>query len=109
MSGERDCEQAHPWGPESHVTLRESTEQERTEGFGPHPLAEGDRRPNRVADRYVLVDADDSERLWFVFGLPQGGNTREEAVFWAERFASKNGAHFLRPEGWEQVVGALPE
>lgn len=49
-----------------------------------------------------------SGNLWIVFGLPQGGKTREEAVFWAERLASNNGLIFERPEGWSDVVGALP-
>lgn len=44
-----------------------------------------------------------------LFGQIQGGETREEAVFWAERAASKNDFEFLRPYGWDEVVGSLPE
>jgi hypothetical protein len=56
--------------------------------------------------RYVVCNPE-SGNDWTVFGLIQGGNTREEAVFWAERLASKNGLTFERPKGWEDVVGAL--
>lgn len=57
--------------------------------------------------RYVVCNPTAGQD-WTVFGMVQGGDTREEAVFWAERLASKNGLCFERPEGWENVVGALP-
>jgi hypothetical protein len=50
-----------------------------------------------------------TDSQWAVFGQPQGGETREEAVFWAERLASKNGLRFERPEGWENIVGRLEQ
>jgi hypothetical protein len=40
------------------------------------------------------------------FGVPYTADTREEAVFWAERWASKNGGEFERPPGWEGIAGA---
>lgn len=57
--------------------------------------------------RYVVCNPE-SGNDFTVFGLIQGGETREEAVFWAERLASKNGLTFERPDGWDDVVGALP-
>lgn len=57
--------------------------------------------------RYAVVDPTNGN-YWTVFGLLQGGDSREEAVFWAERLASKNDLRFERPEGWGDVVGALP-
>jgi hypothetical protein len=50
-----------------------------------------------------------SGHVYTVFGFVQGGDTREEAVFWAERLASRNGLAFERPAGWENVVGKLPD
>lgn len=40
---------------------------------------------------------------------PDYCNSKAEAVFWAERWASKIGGHFIRPDGWEKVVGNLPD
>jgi hypothetical protein len=57
--------------------------------------------------RYIVY-APESGGDFAVFGFIQGGETREEAVFWAERFASKNGLSYVAPEGWENVTGALP-
>lgn len=60
------------------------------------------KRPRFVAyDPLTCLD-------YIVFGSVQGGDTREEAVFWAERLASKNGLNFERPEGWGDVEGELP-
>ena len=90
------------YSPLPEITIRRSTNAERAEKFP--PLVRG-RRRIRV-QKYVVVGP--SDYICSVFGLPQGGDTRAEAVFWAERFASKNGYVFLRPEGWEKVEGALP-
>lgn len=62
------------------------------------------RRP-----RYVVCNPVESGGDWFTFGLPNGGDTREEALFWAERFASKNGLELVLPEGWEDVEPSLPD
>jgi len=86
----------------THLTVRESTPEERR-SIGEF-WATG--KP-MAAKRYVMVDEDD--QLLGAFGLTEGSETREEAVFWAERWASKNGGHFIRPEGWADVVGNLPE
>src|SRR5574338_95278 len=91
---------------EPGLTIRESTERERAERWPP-PF--GGSMPSDVPKYVVVALAHEHEHNWIcsVFGLPQGGETREEAVFWAERFASKNGYRFVPPEGWEDVVGAL--
>ena len=87
-----------------HLTVRESTPEERKPGgVGNFWLTD---KPMR-AKKYVVVDAETGDYLG-AFGLTGGGATRKEAVFWAERWASKNGGHFIRPDGWENVVGALP-
>ena len=89
-----DCATVHPWGGTVHSTIREATD--------------ADRALPGVADyQYVVVCVELPEQFLTVFGLVQGGATREDAVFWAERMADKNGLHFIRPEGWEDVVGAL--
>ncbi len=93
------------YGERRHLTVRESRADEREPGGAGSFWATG---APMQAERYVVVDAETDEYLGG-FGLITGGETREEAVFWAERWASKNGGHFLRPEGWESVVGALPE
>lgn len=64
-------------------------------------------------NRYILVRPDtprtpDCARF-YVFGLEQGGRTREEALYWARRFASKQGYSLVLPKGWENVEPALPE
>jgi hypothetical protein len=64
-----------------------------------------DDQPDRP--RHVVCFPDRGTDL-AVFGQVEGGETREEAVFWAERAASKNGFDFQRPEGWQNVVGRLP-
>lgn len=61
-----------------------------------------------VVPGYAIVRRDSGQQL-AVFGLAQGGATPEEAVFWAERAASKNDLRFVRPPGWGDVVGALPD
>lgn len=100
-----DWTEEHPWDPTApHITVRESTEAEREHaGYFPY------NRAPMTAQRYVVCRYEDPTKLLGVFGMIDGGETREEAVFWAERMASKNGFHFLRPAGWEDVVGALPE
>ena len=85
------------------ITVRRPTEAERAAKFP--PIVRGH---NRISlQKYVVVGPSDS--ICSVFGLPQGGKTRAEAVFWAERFASKNGYSFVRPSGWDEVVGELPK
>jgi hypothetical protein len=86
------------------VTIRLATADERRGKFP--PLVAG-RRRIRVP-KYVVV-GQGSDNIWSVFGLPQGGDTRAEAVFWAERLASKNDLVYLPPEGWERIEGVLPE
>ena len=58
--------------------------------------------------RYVVVDADDPGHYLGGFGMVDGGPSKKIAVFWAERFASKNGYTFIRPKGWEKIEGELP-
>jgi hypothetical protein len=92
------------YGERTHLTIRDSTEAEREH------IADFWATGNPMrAQRYLIVEADNPESWLGAFGLVDGGDTREEAVFWAERWADKNGGHFLRPDGWEDVVGALPE
>lgn len=89
------------------LTIRKATPGERAEKFP--PLVRG-RRRIRIP-KYVAVATEHYDEHMFicsVFGIPQGGDTRAEAVFWAERFASKNGYEYIPPTGWEKVVGALP-
>lgn len=65
-------------------------------------------KPQRVPV-WVVVDADDPDRYLGGFGMVDGGRSKAEAVFWAERFASKNGYGFIRPPGFEKVLGKLPD
>lgn len=58
---------------------------------------------------YILYRPDNGNVMLFYGIGVQGGATQEEAVFWAERFASKNDYRYVAPEGWEAVVGALPQ
>jgi len=83
------------------ITVRLATDAERADKFP--PLVRG-RRRIRVPKYVVVVSRD---YICSVFGLPQGGDTRSEAVFWAERFASNNDYSFVRPSGWENVQGRL--
>ena len=85
-----------------HLTIRKATAEERR--YVGNFWGTGQ---TMHAKKYVVVDADTDDYLG-AFGMVAGGDTRAEAVFWAERWASKNGGHFLRPEGWDAVVGALP-
>ena len=87
---------------EPAVTIRRSTDEERRAKFPP-PF--GGTKPAKVP-RYVVVNPI-TDRIWTVFGLPQGGSTRAEAVFWAERLASKNGLRYVPPVGWGNVIGTL--
>jgi hypothetical protein len=86
------------------ITIRKSTPQERKDKWPPIVM-DGRRIP---VPKYVVCMWDDDERVVSVFGLPQGGDTREEAVFWAERCASKNGFDYVPPHGWEDIDGKLP-
>lgn len=83
------------------VTIRKATDAERRDKFP--PLVAGKRRLR--VPKYVVVSAADL--IYTVFGLPQGGDTRKEAVFWAERLASKNGLDYQPPSGWEGTEGSL--
>lgn len=85
------------------VTIRKATADEKKKGWP--PLLAG-RRRQRVP-KYLLVNPE-SDGIYTVFGLPQGGETRAEAVFWAERLESKNDVRYVPPAGWENVVGKLP-
>lgn len=66
-----------------------------------------DRPYNYLIEIRTGPDADWSPL--YVFGLPQGGVDKAEALFWAERAASRNGFQFTRPPGWEDIEAALPE
>ncbi len=59
--------------------------------------------------KYVVINSEVPEHIYTVFGLIQGGATEEEAVFWAQRLASKNGLVYAPPAGWEFIEGKLPE
>jgi hypothetical protein len=85
------------------LTIRKATADERRSKFP--PIVRGG--PRIPVPTYVVVNAD-TDDVVTVFGLPQGGETRAEAVFWAERAASKNGYDYVPPVGWEDVRGALP-
>ncbi len=85
-----------------NVTIRKSTVEERRDKFP--PLVPGKRRIR--VPKYVVVDPD-TDCIWTVFGLPQGGDTRPVAVFWAERIASKNDLIYCPPRGWGSVKGSL--
>lgn len=89
--------------PSPEVTIRKATAEERRQK-APSVIAGG---PRVRIPKYLVVPVG---RAGFCasFGLPMGGDTRAEAVFWAERWASKNGYGFARPAGWENVVGKLP-
>lgn len=97
-------EYVRAYGPFRHLTVRLATPEER-EHAG-NFWATG--RPMK-AKKYVMVDADEPTELLGAFGLVEGASSRAEIVFWAERFASKNDWHFIRPDGWEGVVGLLPK
>jgi hypothetical protein len=66
-----------------------------------------------AGNRYIVVLASvrkigrDTPRL-YVFFQEQGGTTKGEALFWAERAASKNGFPLLIPEAFEGVEARLP-
>lgn len=99
--------EAARWDPPSrHLTVRAATLEERRRGGVGSFWATG--KPMR-APRYVVVDANDPTQYLGAFGMVDGGDTRAEAVFWAERWASKNDGHFIRPDGWAKVEGALPD
>ena len=56
---------------------------------------------------FQLYDSETGNQF-AVMGLAMGGATPEETVAWGERFESKQGIRFERPEGWEEVVGSHP-
>jgi hypothetical protein len=85
------------------VTIRKATAVEKRRGFPPI----GANGPRPRVPKYVVVNPH-TDGIYTVFGIPQGGDTRAEAVFWAERLASKNDLDYLPPAGWERVVGKLP-
>lgn len=87
-----------------HVTIRPATRAER-KSYGTF-WATG---ANLAAKRWLVVDAADPSILLGAFGMADSADTKEEAVFWAERVASKNGWGYLSPKGWEAIVGDLPE
>lgn len=90
------------------ITIRKSTPEERA-AKSPPIVAGGPRIP---IPKWVLVYEEPTPgMLPFVctFGMPDGGATRAEAVFWAERQESKNDLRFVRPDGWENIEGRLPE
>ena len=84
------------------VTIRKATMTERRDKFP--PLVVGGTRCR--VPKYVVVNPI-TDHIWTVFGLPQGGDTRAEAVFWAERLASNNGLSYQPPIGWERITGEL--
>lgn len=86
------------------LTIRRSTDQERTEKFP--PLVRGRKRIK--VPKWVVVSLEHNT-IVSVFGLPQGGATKAETVFWAKRAASKNGFEYLPPSGWEKIEGELPK
>lgn len=90
------------------LTIRKSTAAERAEKCP--PLVAGAARI-RIPKYVVVAERHLDKHMYIctVFGIPQGGDTRAEALFWGERFASKNDYKFIRPLGWEKVVGALPK
>jgi hypothetical protein len=89
------------------LTIRKSTDAERKEKWS--PLLRG--RLRIPIPKYVVVTVEHQGKhmhICSVFGLPYGGNTRAEALFWAERFASKNDYRLIRPDGWGKVEAKLP-
>lgn len=88
---------------ELSAAIRKATEAERRDKFP--PIVAGG--PRIRVPKYVVVNPE-TDSVWTVFGLPQGGDTRAEAVFWAERLASKNDLRYEPPPGWENVEGKLP-
>jgi hypothetical protein len=94
------CEQGHIdcYG---HVTIRARRKDEPDVPFWATGVAQ-------KVPRWVVVDADDSDRYLGGFGMVDGGKSKGEAVFWAERFALKNGYTFIRPAGFEKVRAKEP-
>jgi hypothetical protein len=84
------------------VTIRQATADERRKKFPPI-VRDG---PRVRVPKYVVVNPENGN-VYTVFGLPQGGDTRAEAFFWAERLVSNNGFDYTPPDGWERVRGAL--
>lgn len=89
------------------ITIRKSTPEERA-AKSPPIVAGGSRCP--IPKWVVVWEKPTPGMLPFVctFGMPDGGATRAEAVFWAERKADRNDLHFYRPPGWENIEGSLP-
>jgi hypothetical protein len=83
-------------------TIRRSTSAERRAKFP--PIVAGG--PRVRVPKYICVSG--SGVIYTVFGMPQGGDVRAEAVYWAERLSSKNDLRYVPPPGWANVVGRLP-
>jgi hypothetical protein len=81
------------------ITIRESTEEEKQRRYGPRQI--------KFVKKYVVVNANNLEAVCHTFFLPVTANNKPEVVFWAERWASKSGATFVRPPGWERIKGKL--
>ena len=61
------------------------------------------------AKRYLVVRLDDP-KIWLgAFGLPFTADTREEILYWAERWCSKNDGNLVRPKHFYNVEAALRE
>lgn len=58
-------------------------------------------------NRYIITPLN-SDNRFYVFGIEQGGKTKEEALFWAERLASKNGFDLVLPKTFKDVIPSLP-
>jgi len=86
------------------ITIRKSTPQEQVERV--EPIVVGGPRPE--VPTYVVVSVE-TDRLCLVFGLPQGGESRGEALYWAERMVSKNGFDLVLPSGWKNVKAKAPK
>lgn len=79
------------------VTIRETTKEERKQSW-----PQGDK--GRMFEKYVLVNTDIPENYCLSFGiLPVTANTKGEMLYWARRYASKNGATLVLPPGWDKV------
>lgn len=97
------------YGHGVHVTIRESTAAEKT-SMGWNPLTPPEKRNRSTlmrAKKYLLVDFQTPTKWYGAFFMPHTANSKKEIVYWAERFCSKSDATFVRPKGWENIVGEL--
>lgn len=83
------------------ITVREATAEERKTGFP--PIVAGG--PRCKVPRYVVCNAEQPEDIILVFGMPEGADSKSEAVYWAERTASKSDLRYEAAPGWEDIVG----